>query len=120
MRRRLDLSRAAADAIVAGQIVRIPLPQPAWMPDGNLATSVLATRVDGALVVYANLCRHQPVPLDLGGASALAPDGANLFCGSHGALYRAADGRCLAGPCAGLSLFAARVVHEGDGVGIEL
>ena len=120
MKKRVDLPQATAEAIAPGEFLRVALPHPVWMPDGNLATSVLVTRVDGALVAYANLCRHQPVPLDLGGASPLAPDGTNLFCGSHGALYRAADGRCLSGPCAGLSLFASRVVSDVAGVHIEL
>ena len=109
-----------ARAILPGEFVRVALPAPVWMPDGNLAASVLVGRVGGALVAYANICRHQPVPLDLGGASIMAPDRTHLICHSHGALYRSFDGLCVAGPCVGQALFAAKVVADAGGVGIEL
>jgi nitrite reductase/ring-hydroxylating ferredoxin subunit len=120
LRRRIELSPEQTRAIQPGEFVRVALPGPVWLPDGNLATSVLVGRVGAALVAYANVCRHQPAPLDLGGASLLAPDRMHLICHSHGALYRPFDGLCVAGPCAGQSLFAARIVTVEDSVAIEL
>ena len=120
MKRRLDLSHERVRAIAPGQFVRVALPQAVWMPDGNLAASVIVGRSGDALVAYANICRHQPVPLDAGGTPLVAPDGTHLLCQSHGALYRPSDGFCVAGPCEGQSLFAARVVTDDAGVGVEL
>jgi nitrite reductase/ring-hydroxylating ferredoxin subunit len=120
LKRRIELSPEEARAILPGEFVRVALPAPVWLPDGNLATSVLVGRVGTALVAYANVCRHQPAPLDLGGASLLAPDRTHLICHSHGALYRPFDGLCVAGPCVGQSLFAAKVVTAERCVAIEL
>jgi nitrite reductase/ring-hydroxylating ferredoxin subunit len=120
VKRRVELPLAQAEAVLPGEFVRVVLPVPVWLPDGNLATSVIVGRARAEWVAYANVCRHQPVPLDMGGGSLVAPDGAHLLCHSHGALYRPSDGVCVAGPCQGEALFAARVVlHEG-GVGIDL
>jgi nitrite reductase/ring-hydroxylating ferredoxin subunit len=120
VKRRVELSLEQARAIAPGQFVQVALPQPVWMPDGTLAASVIVGRTGGALVAYANVCRHQPVPLDAGGTPLVAPDGTHLLCQSHGALYRPSDGFCVAGPCEGQSLFAARVVTDARGVGVEL
>jgi nitrite reductase/ring-hydroxylating ferredoxin subunit len=120
LKRRATLPLAQATAIAPGEFVRVALPRPVWLPDGNLATSVIVGRAGTGLVAYANVCRHQPLPLDVAGTGLLAPDGTHLICHSHGALYRPSDGLCVSGPCEGESLFAARVVTEPEGVAIEL
>jgi len=120
VKRRVALSLAQVRAISPGQFVRVTLPEPVWLPDGNLATSVIVGRQPEGLVAYANVCRHRPFPLDLEGAPLLAPDGRHLLCQSHGAMYRPSDGRCVEGPCEGEALFVARLVPEGEGVAIEL
>jgi nitrite reductase/ring-hydroxylating ferredoxin subunit len=120
VKRRLELSVEEAANIAPGAFARVALPSPVWLPDGNLAASVIVGRTRSGLVAYANVCRHQPVQLDAGGMSLVAPDGAHLVCHSHGALFDPRDGRCVAGPCAGESLFAAKVVTEAAGVAIEL
>jgi nitrite reductase/ring-hydroxylating ferredoxin subunit len=120
VKRRCELTHSQAAAIRPGEFVRLALHAPAWLPDGNLATSVVVGRTGAGLVAYANLCRHQPLPLDVGGSGLLAPDATHLICHSHGALYRPSDGVCVAGPCVGQPLFAANVVADDAGVGIEL
>lgn len=101
---------------------RVALPSPVWLPDGNLATSILVGRTFGGVHAYANLCRHRPVPLDTSDAfSVLAPDGQLLVCRWHGALYRSEDGSCVAGPCIGQALFRAKVILEAaQGISVEL
>ena len=58
----------------------------------------------GAPRAYLNRCMHIPVPLDGGSRDFLTEDGRLLRCGTHGAVYRRSDGRCVAGPCRGQSL----------------
>lgn len=53
---------------------------------------------------YLNVCKHLPIPLDGGTGDFFDDDRRHLFCGTHGALYRLSDGRCVAGPCEGESL----------------
>jgi nitrite reductase/ring-hydroxylating ferredoxin subunit len=120
MARRVDLTLAEVQALCLDVFVRIALPTPVWLPDGNLATSVLIGRVQGEIHAYANVCRHHPVPLDSGELPVLAPDGVHLLCQSHGALYRATDGACIAGPCVGQALFRAKVVVRAGRISVEL
>jgi len=118
---RVELTLAEVQALCLDDFIRVTLPTPVWLPDGNLATSVLVGRVLGELRAYANVCRHRPIRLDEGNLSALAPDGVHLLCRAHGALYRTADGACVAGPCVGQALFRAKVVVEvGQRISVEL
>ncbi len=111
---RVELTPEEVRALDLAGFIRVALPTPAWLPDGNLATSVLVGRVLGQLEAYANVCRHQPVPLDVDDLAFLAPDGVHLVCRWHGALYRTLDGSCIEGPCNGQSLFRAKVVAESE------
>lgn len=101
-----ELARIARD-----EFVRLDLPRQVFDDEHALVfDSVLVgrDRRDGSLRVFANVCRHQMIPLD-----ARAPDPADgvmtddkryLLCHAHGAIYRPRDGLCVSGPCAGASL----------------
>jgi nitrite reductase/ring-hydroxylating ferredoxin subunit len=85
----------------------VPVPgAPAWQ-------TVVVTRAAGGWRGYWNLCRHLPIPLDAG--LGRLPPGPELVCSTHGARFRARDGLCVAGPCAGKSLHHVRV-EEREGV----
>jgi nitrite reductase/ring-hydroxylating ferredoxin subunit len=84
--------------------------------DGIVLASALVGRVaGGSLRAYANVCRHQDVPLDLGTGEPMTDDGRHLFCLRHGALYQPSTGRCTSGPCEGATLFRMPVEENGDG-----
>jgi nitrite reductase/ring-hydroxylating ferredoxin subunit len=118
---RVELTPGEVRALDVAGFLRVVLPTPVWLPDGNLATSLLVGRVLGDVLAYANVCRHQPVPLDVDDRDVLAEDGLHLVCGWHGAVYRATDGSCVEGPCAGQGLFRAKVIAlAGDRIAVEL
>ncbi len=75
----------------------------------------IVLHAEGALKVYLNRCLHLPIPLDGGSGEVLAPDRTHLRCGTHGALYRPADGLCVLGPCKGASLEALAFRVDEDG-----
>ena len=50
---------------------------------------------------YVDRCPHWHLPLARTLDDYLAPGGARIQCGWHGALFQVDDGRCVAGPCAG-------------------
>jgi nitrite reductase/ring-hydroxylating ferredoxin subunit len=112
---RFELTPKEVRALDLAGFIRVPLPSPVWLPDGNLATSVLVGRVLDEVRAYANVCRHQPVPLDVDDQSVLASDGLHLVCRWHGAIFRATDGFCVEGPCVGQALFPAEVVVIDEG-----
>lgn len=53
---------------------------------------------------YVNSCPHLGTPLEFNPDGFLTADGSFILCSTHGALFRIADGHCVAGPCAGLGL----------------
>ena len=67
---------------------------------------LLLVRRGGAARVYANVCPHLGVALDRVPGRFLAPGGADLRCGTHGAAFSADTGECLDGPCRGDRLTA--------------
>ncbi len=69
---------------------------------------------------YYNICAHIPVPLDAGGNKFLSLDGRHLLCHTHGALFRRADGFCVAGPCEGESLTPAPITIEDQQIYLDL
>jgi len=124
---RVALSREQLDEIARGRFVKIAVapfdvPSSKHWPPGlpTRARSVLVGRAGAALVAYANVCRHQAVPLDFGMDTAMADDGLHLLCHQHGALYRPEDGRCVAGPCKGEALVRLGVTADESGLAIDL
>jgi len=59
----------------------------------------------GRLVrAYVNHCPHAGFPLDSVPGRFFAPGTSLVLCGMHGALFDMESGKCVSGPCAGLSL----------------
>jgi nitrite reductase/ring-hydroxylating ferredoxin subunit len=63
----------------------------------------------GEICAFVNECPHRGNPVDQGDGKLFAADG-TLECQAHGAYFEPASGKCLRGPCAGLSL--ERVEYE--------
>jgi nitrite reductase/ring-hydroxylating ferredoxin subunit len=63
-----------------------------------------ALRFDGRVVAYMNRCAHVPTELDWQPGEFLDLERRWIVCSIHGAMYEPADGRCVAGPCAGARL----------------
>ena len=97
---RIALTVAQREEMARGRFVRVTLPRAIEIA-GARTRSVLVGRVEGSLRAYANVCRHQAVPLDLGMDTAMSSDGHHLVCHQHGAMYRPDDGECIYGPCKG-------------------
>lgn len=83
--------------------VVVPVLPPYRLPDGTRARSALIGRVDGELKAFANVCRHQALPLDLGDGEVM--EGDQLLCHHHGAYFELSEGKCSAGPCLGMRLW---------------
>ncbi len=58
----------------------------------------------GQVRAYVNDCPHAGTPLDWQENQFLNHEKTLLLCGTHGALFRIEDGRCVAGPCLGRKL----------------
>ncbi len=85
-------------------------------PDGPFEESGILVRAGERVLAWKNLCRHLSVRLDRDRPGALMdPEGQHLVCQQHGAVFRAADGLCLEGPCAGshLKTLTVRVIDGG-------
>ena len=74
-----------------------------------------ALRFEGHVVAYLNRCAHVPTEMDWRPGEFLDADRRFIVCAMHGAVYEPANGRCIAGPCAGARLMAITVVeHDGQ------
>jgi nitrite reductase/ring-hydroxylating ferredoxin subunit len=71
-------------------------------------------RYEGVVHAYLNRCAHVGVELDWEPGKFFDSEGLVLICSSHGALYGAASGICLGGPCGGGGLVKI-AVEERDG-----
>jgi len=71
-------------------------------------------RVSDGVRAYVNRCAHLDYPLNYLPHEFLSHDRRMIQCYVHGALFEKASGLCVAGPCAGLSLFALPVRIVGD------
>jgi nitrite reductase/ring-hydroxylating ferredoxin subunit len=81
--------------------------------DGDRDRAFVVRLADGELRAYVNRCRHARLPLDWGDDRFLDGSG-RIACQAHGAIYAPEDGRCVGGPCMGLSLRPVKVELEGD------
>jgi nitrite reductase/ring-hydroxylating ferredoxin subunit len=59
---------------------------------------------DGVARGFVDRCPHAGMPLAPMPDRYLTREGDLILCGAHGALFRPADGVCVAGPCAGKAL----------------
>ncbi|MFI5302657.1 MAG: Rieske (2Fe-2S) protein [Polyangiales bacterium] len=107
---RRRVSCGPAHFVAEGAILSVPVVPGFQVDDPDLgrlrARGALIARRLGQLHVYANLCRHIPLTLDLGDGEVAAQDRGHFLCHHHGARYRITDGACASGPCDGEALFA--------------
>jgi len=71
---------------------------------GEAEFAGFVVRRDGQVAGYVDSCPHAGWPLAMNPDRYLTRDGALILCSGHGALFRPADGHCIAGPCAGGAL----------------
>ncbi len=73
-------------------------------------------RQGGAVAGFVDRCPHMGLPLAQTLDDYMAPSGDLIACSWHGALFDAASGRCVAGPCQGASLLPWPVCVSGPDV----
>jgi nitrite reductase/ring-hydroxylating ferredoxin subunit len=83
------------------------------------AHGIFVVRGDGGFRGYLNRCPHRGLPLNWLPDQFLDADGIHIQCANHGALFRIADGYCLAGPCAGSRLTPVRLITRGTGLWLD-
>ncbi len=71
---------------------------------GSTTAPAFVLRIDGRACAYLNRCAHVPVELDWNPGRFLDDTGTVIVCATHGAVYDAADGACVGGPCRGRGL----------------
>jgi nitrite reductase/ring-hydroxylating ferredoxin subunit len=74
-----------------------------------------AIRYKGRPHAYLNRCAHVAMELDWQEGVFFDADGRDLVCATHGAVYEAATGRCVAGPCLRGRLIKLKI-EERDGM----
>ena len=80
------------------------------------AAPAFAVRYRGIARGYLNRCAHVALELDWREGEFFDSDGRDLICSAHGAVYDAASGKCLGGPCGGAPLVALRLEEREGGV----
>lgn len=75
-------------------------------PAGVPGPGAIVLKREGRFLAYANRCPHKGTPLETFPDRFLDDSGDVLICSTHGARFRAADGFCFEGPCAGARLKA--------------
>lgn len=82
------------------------------LQQGDRLLDVFVVRRGRDVYAYVNSCPHTGSPLDWVEHEFLSIDKQYIQCAMHAALFRLADGLCVAGPCAGSSLAAIAVAVE--------
>jgi nitrite reductase/ring-hydroxylating ferredoxin subunit len=82
------------------------------LQQGDRLLDVFVVRRGRDVYAYVNSCPHTGSPLDWVEHEFLSIDKQYIQCAMHAALFRLADGLCVAGPCAGSSLAAIAVTVE--------
>ncbi len=77
--------------------------------DGEWPFKGFIVRQGDEIYAYQNYCAHAGHPLNWKPDSFLTPDGKQIICASHGAVYEIKSGVCVAGPCPGKKLRALEV-----------
>jgi nitrite reductase/ring-hydroxylating ferredoxin subunit len=72
-------------------------------------------RKGGAIAGWVDRCPHAGFPIAVELDRYLTPDGSQILCGWHGAVFEPISGACVGGPCAGGKLTPWPVVVE-DGI----
>ncbi|OGA06610.1 MAG: hypothetical protein A3D95_08935 [Betaproteobacteria bacterium RIFCSPHIGHO2_12_FULL_69_13] len=79
------------------------------------AAPAFVVRHGGRAHGYLNRCAHMALQLDWRDGEFFAAEGRDLICSTHGAVYDAASGQCLGGPCNRIPLVKLRI-EERDGM----
>jgi nitrite reductase/ring-hydroxylating ferredoxin subunit len=87
-----------------------------WLPTEPEPTEAFLLNFRGTLHAWVNRCRHVPLTMDWVENRFLDESGEYIVCSTHGGLYRADDGMCVAGPPAGRVLIRVPLRIEGDQV----
>jgi nitrite reductase/ring-hydroxylating ferredoxin subunit len=101
---------ASADLRDAGAGVRFEV------AFGGETVPAFVVRHGGRVVGYLNRCAHVAMELDWREGEFFDVEGRDLICSTHGAVYAAASGQCLGGPCGGKPLVRLRVAERAGGV----
>jgi len=88
--------------------------------DGVDGVALFVVRKDGGVYAYRNKCPHTGAPLEWLPDSFLDLDKSFIECAMHGALFRADNGLCLRGPCAGQSLLPLHVRVEDQRISVDV
>lgn len=65
---------------------------------------LIATRYQGRVRAWLNLCPHQGRPLNFAPDRFLTDKDNRLVCSHHGAVFEPSTGECVAGPCKNAAL----------------
>ena len=68
---------------------------------GDRKIAIFAVRQQDEVYVYENACPHLGSPLNFLPDEFLTPDGTQIICSTHEALFNIDDGLCIEGPCEG-------------------
>ena len=80
------------------------------VPNEGDGQSVFAVKKDGVISVFANICPHLGIPLNIQPDGFLDMEKNFVICSTHGALFKLDDGECVHGPCLGQNLTP--IAHE--------
>ena len=72
--------------------------------EGEMLFMGFVVRAGGLVRGYVDRCPHAGMPLAVMEDRYLTRERDLILCSAHGALFRAFDGVCVAGPCAGKAL----------------
>lgn len=72
--------------------------------EGDWPLRGFLVKTSKGVAAYVNYCPHAGHPLNFKVDRFLTPDRSLILCASHGALFTRDEGRCIAGPCPGMSL----------------
>jgi nitrite reductase/ring-hydroxylating ferredoxin subunit len=97
-----------SDLVERGPAIRFEL------ESGAGKTPAFVVAFGNAVHAYENRCPHRGTELDWQPGQVFDESGLYLVCATHGALFEAASGLCIDGPCHGTSLTKVPII-EADG-----
>lgn len=108
----MENSGARPAALCRLEELKDPGSRGATLRQGDRLLDVMVVRKGRNVYAYVNSCPHTGSPLDWVEHEFLSLDKRYIQCAMHAALFRLADGLCIAGPCTGSSLTAIAVTVE--------
>jgi nitrite reductase/ring-hydroxylating ferredoxin subunit len=105
----------AVDLVEGGEGIRFEIDRAGLDP-----LAAFCVRFEGLARAYLNRCAHVPVELDWQPGKFFDDTGLYLICATHGAMYEADSGACIAGPCRGQALRALMAKEEGHKIWVKM